>query len=147
MRSILSTTLLLASFLAGTALAQQKCNGHVEYCSKKYSQVSQVGTHDSPFVGQLPTQNQVKEVDEQLQAGIRFLQSQSHKDVFGKLSMCHTSCWEEDAGRVGHYFDTVKKFLDQNPNEVVTLLLTNGDRVDMSMFDDAIAQSGLKNYA
>ena len=60
--------------------------------------------------------------------------------------MCHTSCFEEDAGSLEDYMSTVKNFLDGNPNEVIMMLLVNGDGVDPSMFDDALIGSGLNTY-
>ncbi|KAI9749568.1 MAG: hypothetical protein M4579_006819 [Chaenotheca gracillima] len=125
--------------------AAQACNGHTELCSRKYSEVSLVGTHDSAFVGDLPQDNQAVSVPDQLNAGIRFLQAQTHKDPLGTLSMCHTSCYLLDAGSLETYLTTIKTWLDANPNEVLTLLLTNGDNVDVSMFDSAFTSSGLKD--
>ena len=40
----------------------------------------------------------------------------------------------------------VKAFLDGNSNEVLMMLLVNGDGVDPSMFDDALTGSGLSTY-
>jgi hypothetical protein len=65
--------LSVATFAAG-ALAQ--CNGNAALCSRQYPDVSQIGTHDSAFVGSLPTDNQAVDVTGQLNAGIRFLQAQ-----------------------------------------------------------------------
>lgn len=76
------------------AHAATVCNGHAEYCSRIWSNVSQVGSHDSAFVGDLVTQNQHLSVTDQLNAGIRFLQGQTHKNIFGTLELCHTSCFE-----------------------------------------------------
>ena len=78
---------------------------------------------------------------------IRFLQSQTKINIFKTLSLCHTSCFLEDAGPVTSYLSTIKKWLDDNPNEVVTLLLTNGDNVAVSKFDASFTSSGLKSYA
>lgn len=134
--------------LTRRASATQLCNGQAEYCNLIYSNVSQVAAHDSPFIGDLPTQNQHWSLSDQLNHGVRFLQGQTHKNVFEKLNFCHTSCWEEDGGSVSSYLSTIKSFLDNNPDEVLTLLLTNGDNVDPSEFDSAFsAVSGLKDYA
>ena len=127
--------------------AQAACNGSPALCDRIFSNVSQIGSHDSAFVGLLPQDNQDLSVTAQLNAGIRFLQAQSHVDPFGTLSLCHTSCYEEDAGPVVSYLATVKSWLDANPNEVLMLLLTNGDYVDVSMFDAAFTSSGIKPYA
>ncbi len=34
-----------------------------------------------------------------------------------------------------------------NPNEVLTILLTNGDNADVSLFGTAVTSSGLSKYA
>lgn len=41
---------------------------------------------------------------------------------------------------------TVKGFLDENPNEVLMMLLVNGDNVDPSVFANALSGSGLQKY-
>lgn len=61
--------------------------------------------------------------------------------------MCHTSCWLKDAGTTTSYLGTIKSWLDSNPSQVVTLLLTNGDNVPVSQFGDAMTSSGLASYA
>jgi len=61
--------------------------------------------------------------------------------------MCHTSCWLEDAGSLESYLHTIKLWLDANPGQVITLLLTNGDSLGISNFGDAFSSSGLSSYA
>lgn len=94
------------------------CNGHASYCSQPWSLVSQIGTHNSAFVGPVPTANQDWSVTQQLDSGIRFLQGQSHweKDA---LRMCHTNCILYDGGSTTKYLSTIKTWMDSNPNEVV----------------------------
>jgi len=129
-----------------TAPTDVACNGDAALCSRLYSNVTQIGTHDSAFVGILPTENQLVSVTTQLDDGIRFLQAQTHvKD--NVLELCHTSCLELDAGPLTTYLTDVKTWLDENDNQVLTLLLTNGDFVDVSMFGDAMTSSGLSSYA
>ena len=123
------------------------CNGHVELCDRKYSNVTQIATHDSAFVGILPTDDQDVDVVGQLDAGVRFLQAQTHRNVLGTLSLCHTSCFLKDAGTVEAYLQVVKAWLDTHAKEVVTLLLTNGDNVPVSEFDAVFAASGIRPYA
>ncbi|KAB8295172.1 hypothetical protein EYC80_007101 [Monilinia laxa] len=129
-----------------TVTVAQVCNGYSELCGRKWSNISQIGTHDSAFVGDLPTDNQDIDVTAQLNAGVRFLQAQTHYS-FGVLKLCHTSCWEEDAGPAVDYLSDVKKWLDANPNEVVTLLLTNGDYIPVGNFSAVMEASGLASYA
>lgn len=82
---LLSLIVLLS--LALSAQGADVCNGHAEYCSRIWSNVSHVGSHDSAFVGDLPTENQHLSVTAQLQAGIRFLQGQTHKNLLGTLDV------------------------------------------------------------
>jgi hypothetical protein len=129
-----------------TVSSDVACNGNAALCSRPYSNVTLIGTHDSAFVGILPTDNQADTVTQQLDAGIRFLQAQTHSKS-GVLELCHTSCTELDAGPVTSYLSTIKTWMDGNPNQVVTLLLTNGDSVDVSEFGTAMTTSGLSSYA
>jgi hypothetical protein len=122
------------------------CNGNAALCDRKYSSVTFIGTHDSAFVGLLPTQNQIKSITDQLNGGIRYLQSQTH-NFENTLKMCHTSCDLEDAGPVEDYLKEVKAWMDQNPRDVVTLLLTNPDKVPMSTFDGIFKNVGLDKLA
>ena len=98
-------------------------------------------------MGILPTDDQDVDVTTQLDAGVRFLQAQTHRNVFGVLSLCHTSCFLKDAGSVEAYLHVIKEWLDTHPKEVVTLLLTNGDNVRISEFDDVFSASGIQPYA
>ena len=129
--------------LCFSATAQNPCNGSSDLCNRAYSNVTQIGAHDSAFVGSMPQDNQDVSVTQQLNAGIRFLQGQTHKNMFGTLSLCHTSCFLEDGGSLTGYLASVKTWLDANPNEVLTLLLTNGDNLDVSEFGAAFQASGL----
>lgn len=145
------TLLTISVLLIPATQAQRICNGHAELCTRRYPNISFVGAHDSPFVGLLPSDNQGISVTEQLQRGYRFLQGQTHIDKYdvenpGVLHMCHTDCLLRDAGPVAEYLATVKTFLDNNPDEVVTVLLTNGDNVDISVFDSVVNESGAKDY-
>ncbi|KAJ1560201.1 hypothetical protein HK405_007904 [Cladochytrium tenue] len=123
------------------------CNGRVEYCSRLYSNVTQVAAHDSAFVGILPTENQYISVTDQLDLGVRFLQAQTHLDSSSVLSMCHTSCTELNAGTLEAYLTTIKTWLDANTNEVLTLLLVNGDFLSPTVFATAFEAAGLDSYA
>jgi hypothetical protein len=139
------TQLFSLFFLLGSVVAEG-CNGKVALCDRKYSGVSQIGTHDSAFVGDLPTQNQGLSVTEQLNSGIRMLQAQTH-DFLGDIFLCHTSCWLENSGKLVDYLKTIAKWMGANPNEVVTLLLTNGDNVDVTKFAAKMQTAGLAKYA
>lgn len=143
--TITATTLAAACTPSGP----KTCNGQPAYCGRAYSNITQVGAHDSPFVGPLPQHNQNLPVTKQLDFGIRFLQGQTHKNPLDHsiIELCHTSCFLEDAGSLGAFLRTVKTWLDGHPNEVVTLLLTNQDSFPVSKFDEAFAAAGMNEYA
>lgn len=63
------------------------------------------------------------------------------------IELCHTSCILLDAGPLTTYLSTIKTWLDANPNDVVTVLLTNGGSVAVSEFGAAMTSSGLATYA
>ncbi|KAJ7500646.1 PLC-like phosphodiesterase [Mycena galericulata] len=121
------------------------CNGHAELCSRLYSNVTYVGAHDSFAFSSDPfalARDQEVDIPTQLSLGIRLLQAQGHMngDV---LHFCHTSTYAHslskrsrtlmvtrgcdlfDGGPVLNYLQLVKTWLDENPNEVLTLLFTN----------------------
>ncbi|KAB5515266.1 PLC-like phosphodiesterase [Coniochaeta sp. 2T2.1] len=141
-----SIALALFVLLAVSGSAAAPCNGDPALCSRKYSNVTQVGSHNSAFVGFLPADNQHIPVTDQLNLGIRFLQAQTHDKEDG-IEMCHTSCLVLDAGPLSDYLRPIKAWLDSNPNEVLTLLLTNGDAVAVSKFGSVFAAVGLDKYA
>lgn len=147
-RLLASAAVVLFAF--DLALAADVCNGKAEYCDIPYSNVSFVGAHDSPFSalgGNLPSDNQDLSVTDILGLGIRYLQGQTHVNSAGTPELCHTSCALLDAGPLTDFLVTVKTFLDANPAEVVTLLLTNGDNLDVSVFDNAFRNASLADYA
>lgn len=111
-----------AAWLGLATLVLAACNGQDALCNRPYSNVTFVGSHDSAFVGPLPSQNQLLSVKNQLGLGVRFLQAQTH-DLDGTIEMCHTSCELLDQGSLTDYLKPIKAFMDANPNEVVTLLL------------------------
>lgn len=146
----LTLSVLLACISNASPLADNitECNGSKTICSRKYSNVSLIGTHGSAHVGGTHDWriNQERSVTFQLDAGIRFLQAQTHA-FHGKLRMCHTSCWLLDAGTLQDYLTTIKDWLDVHPSDVVSLLLTNYDRRPPSEFDDVFSSLGLDKLA
>lgn len=137
-----------AALALQTSLVLGACNGQDALCNRLYSNVTFVGAHDSAFVGELLADNQLISVADQLGLGVRFLQAQTH-DFLGSIQMCHTSCFEKDAGPLKDYLAPIKAFLDDaaHANEVVTLLLTNGDAISVSDFADVFSDVGLDKYA
>jgi len=140
----LAGSCLLAAALASTAaLAQSTCNGHAELCSKPYSNVTYIGAHNSYSVsaGSLAA-NQNYDVTTQLDNGIRLLQNQGH-DEDGAIHLCHSSCLLLDAGGITDYLGKVKAWLDDNPNEVITILWVNQDNIPVANWAQAYQATGL----
>lgn len=146
MPSPIRSLLLALVGITATAHAATTCNGYDALCDRQYSNLTFIGSHDSAFVGILPVDNQFDSVSDQLSLGVRFLQAQSH-DKDGTIELCHTSCLEEDAGSLETWLDTVVTFLAANPDEVVTLLITNGDGIDGADFATVFETSGAASYA
>lgn len=134
--------------LVNCACVTGPCNTNDEYCDRKYSNVSLVGTHDSAFDTSLgdPRDDQDELVTLQLDSGIRFLQSQVHY-FNNSLSMCHTSCALLYAGTLHDYLVPIKTWLDSNENDVLTLLIVNGDRTNITEFAKVFADVGLDKMA
>jgi hypothetical protein len=132
------------------------CNNYYELCNRLYSNVTEVGAHNSPFfLSPSLASNQAVGVTEQLNDGIRMLQGQVHY-VNGTLYYCHTSCHIQNGGTVEEYLRKVTKWLEKNREDVVTIIFGNGDYkakyingtslVTAKTFVDPIEKSGLRKY-
>jgi len=146
LRPHLSLLALLLSANASLAAAA-RCNGHEALCSRKYSNVTQVGAHNSAFVGVGPAHNQYISATAALDMGVRFLQAQTHRWLDDGIHMCHTSCVILDAGPLRHFLAPIKAWIDGHPDDVVTLLLTNPDAIPVAEYDAVFADLGLDRYA
>jgi hypothetical protein len=126
------------------------CNGHPELCNRSFGNVTFIGAHDSYAIDKLginPTTNQNIDLTTQLNLGVRLLQVQGHlKD--GHVQLCHTNCVLQDGGSFADYLKTVVAWLKDNPNEVLTLVATNGaDSLDVAEFwDPDFKSSGMDQF-
>ena len=100
--------------------------------SQRYSEQTFIGTHDSaairtPENGWSISGNQYFDVSKQLDSGVRLLQAQGHRDSNGTstIRLCHFNCALMDGGSLTEHLLTVRRFLDEHPYEVVTLLFVN----------------------
>jgi hypothetical protein len=134
----------------------QPCNNYVEFCNRKYSNITEVAAHNSPFTRQNnAARNQEYPVTQQLNDGIRVLQGQAHL-VNGTLYFCHTSCDLLNEGTVEDYLRQVNTWLERNPFEVITIIFgnynwadkdSNGDPLVTAVdFDAPIRSSGLIDH-
>ncbi|EIN06469.1 PLC-like phosphodiesterase [Punctularia strigosozonata HHB-11173 SS5] len=129
------------------------CNGRAEFCDRSYANITYLASHDSAFFSKDPlalARTQEIDIPSQLQFGARMLQAQAHTDPLDDdaLHFCHTSCFLFDGGLVSDYLKKVKTFMDANPNEVVTLLFTNGDGLSMNkVWKPAFVEAGIDQIA
>lgn len=129
------------------------CNGDAALCSRKYSNVTYIGTHDSYSIGPTTQQsaNQDVPVQTQLDDGIRALQIQGHKsdssDGGSGISLCHSSCFLQNGGSLESYLGNVSSWLKSNPNEVVTVIMANPDNLPVSQWAKAVQSAGLDKMA
>ncbi|KAI0858669.1 PLC-like phosphodiesterase [Xylaria cubensis] len=126
----------------------QACNNYVEFCTRKYSNITEVACHNSPFI--TPNNiaaNQQYDVTQQLDDGIRFLQAQIQwPSNATQPHFCHTSCDILDAGPITDWLTDVRNWVAQHPFDVVTILLGNGNYSVPSLYVPYIEQSGITKY-
>ncbi|KAL4809710.1 PLC-like phosphodiesterase [Aspergillus unguis] len=124
----------------------QPCNGYTEFCNRKYSNITMIAAHNSPFVmpGNVAA-NQALGVKYQLDDGVRMLQFQAHNQN-DTMYLCHTSCDMLNAGTLEDYLSDVTTWLKQHPYDVITLLIGNYDYVDPGNFTAPFESSGLMDF-
>jgi hypothetical protein len=130
------------------ATNSQPCNQHVEFCQRKYSNITFISAHNSPFVreGNVAANQRYGPTD-QLNDGVRLLQGQMHiKD--GVPHMCHSSCDMLDTGPMSDWLATIKDWVDGHRFDVVTILIGNADPYpDPSTWVSFIEDTGILEYA
>ncbi|KAI1462545.1 PLC-like phosphodiesterase [Annulohypoxylon moriforme] len=152
--SAATTTTLAGNFSSSTTSAAptvtntQPCNNYAEFCTRKYSNITNVACHNSPFT--TPNNlaaNQQYDVTAQLNDGVRFLQAQIQWPTGGsEPHFCHTSCDILDAGPITDWLGQVKTWVAAHPYDVVTILLGNGNYSVPSLYVPYIEQTGILRY-
>ncbi|KAI8141574.1 PLC-like phosphodiesterase [Fennellomyces sp. T-0311] len=148
MLSRLLVTGLLAG-LAAVGLAQdQACNGHPEFCSRSYSDLTYVLTHNSYAYTANPAANQQCPISAQLEDGVRALKLSAVKSNTSEMHLCHTSCSILDAGPAQDTLTSIASWLKDNPNEVLTIMW-NAPNNDFTAndFTAPYEASGILEYA
>ncbi|KAJ7155080.1 PLC-like phosphodiesterase [Mycena filopes] len=152
LRAALPFLCLVASALGSAVPAKRAtvCNGNAALCERSYGNTTFMGSHDSFAFSSDPfalARDQEVNVPAQLGLGVRLLQAQAHLNN-GVIHFCHTSCALFDGGTVLAYLQTVKTWLDANPNEVLTLLFTNPEGLSIpDVWAPAFEQSGIASLA
>lgn len=133
-----------------TSTSTVACNNSPDLCSRQYSNVTHMGAHDAAFLRDSSTDNSVAgnqyyNATKALNAGIRLLSLQVHNSN-GTLELCHTTCSLLDAGTLEDFLVKIKYWMDENPNEVVTLLIVNSDDEDVASFGEVFESSNISSY-
>ena len=159
MQRLLFCALTLQAAL-GAVLAPRNstiaCNNSPDLCSRAYSNITQLGTHNSPFINNASAlasnsitfsdaSNQNVNSIAQLTAGVRLLTAQVHNNN-GVWHLCHTSCSLLDAGTLSAWLSTIKTWMDGNPNEVVTILLVNSDNASAEDLNSEFEAANITSY-
>ncbi|KAL4726267.1 hypothetical protein ACLX1H_006947 [Fusarium chlamydosporum] len=127
------------------------CNNSPDLCDRQYNNITHVGAHGSSFLrdgndGLSAAGNQNLNATDALDAGLRLLQAQVHKEN-NVLHLCHTSCDILDAGTLEAWLTKINAWMKANVNEVVTLLLVNSDDATPEELGKAINGSGIAELA
>ena len=140
MRKTISILLLVISLHTSHA----QCNGSLDLCSKQYNEVAYLTTHNAFNSDQdgLLFPNQTYNIAAQLNDGVRGLMIDVY-DHFGTPTVYH-STFLLGTILLSDIFNDIKTFLDNNPNEIVTIMLEC--YVTANDIEDEINQAGLSHY-
>ena len=141
MKKTISILLILVISLK---ISHAQCNGSLDLCSKQYNEVAYLTTHNAFNSDQdgLLFPNQSNNIASQLNDGVRGLMIDVY-DFFGTPTAYH-SVFALGTIPLSDIFNDIKTFLDNNPNEIVTIILEC--YVTADDIEDEINQSGLSNY-
>lgn len=124
----------------------QACNNYPEFCARKYSDITYIAAHNSPFVNpKNAAANQDYGVISQLNDGVRMLQGQTHF-VNDTIYYCHTSCKLLNAGSAESYFANITNWVRAHPFDVVTILIGNSDFRNVTDYVAPLQRSGLTQF-
>ena len=134
--------LFALQFIMQTSYAQ--CNGSADLCSKQYNEIAYLTTHNAFNSDEdgLLFPNQTYNIASQLNDGVRGLMIDVY-DHFGTPTAYH-SLFMLGTIPLSDIFNDIKTFLDNNPNEIVTIILEC--YVTANDIESKINQSGLSNY-
>ena len=157
MKSFVLIPLIAQAVFAGILAPRNTsyaCNNSPELCSRAYSNITQLGAHDSPFLTTAKSDtfsitnagNQNVNTTAQLTAGVRLLTAQVHNNN-GSWDLCHTSCSLLNAGTLSSWLSEIKAWLDANPHDVVTVLLVNSDNASAEELNSHFEAANITSYA
>jgi len=121
-----------------------QCNGSSEICSKRYDEVAYLTTHNAFNSKQdnFLFPNQELNIIEQLNSGVRGLMLDVYDDS-GKTVVYHAYKFL-GSNSLSNYLNDIKYFLDNNPHEIITIILEC--YTTSSKIEDEITRAGLMKY-
>jgi hypothetical protein len=124
------------------------CNGHIEYCSRRFNETAFPGSHNSYSAihegYSSLIANQLNGITRQLQDGIRVLLLDIYQGDSGEAVLSHRF---SSLGSFLHLevLREIKNFLENNPQEILTLIYE--DHVPYETVHSDYIQSDLLKYA
>lgn len=166
----ITTTITTTAIEGNSALAPRQtatetaCNNSPALCDRSYANVTHMGAHGSAFLRDASTNdsiagNQHFNATAALDAGLRLLQVQVHHSsssddddggaaaaASSVLELCHTACWLLDAGPLSDWLARIRAWMDDHPDEVVTLLIVNSAGASAAEFGAVFEDAGIDGY-
>ena len=135
---------ILFSLQLITIISYAQCNGSIDLCQKQYNEVAYLTTHNAFNSDEdgLLFPNQSYNISSQLNDGVRGLMIDVYNH-FGTPTAYH-SVFMLGTIPLSDIFNDIKTFLDNNPNEIVTIILEC--YVTANEIESEINQSGLSSY-
>lgn len=124
----------------------QACNNYVEFCNRRYMNVTEVCAHNSAFTTpNNAARNQDIVILGQLNDGVRMIQGETHW-VNNTMFSCHSSCDLLNAGPLVDELTTVREWVAAHAYDVVTILLVNSDYRNVTDYVAPILEAGLAPF-
>ncbi|KAJ1911416.1 hypothetical protein H4219_005947 [Mycoemilia scoparia] len=73
-------------------------------------------------------------------------QAENNTSGRNAIHLCHANCVLLDMGRLYTHLETFKKFLDDNPREIITFIIENFDDFPATRIEKDFQRSGLDKY-
>ncbi|SPO27856.1 uncharacterized protein UTRI_04999 [Ustilago trichophora] len=121
--------------LTSSSALSQRSTPSTSFDNISFADIVQLGAHDSMAIGPYIVDNQHLNLTAQLDLGIRLLQAQGHPWTSPSpsnpsgISLCHTSCYLQNGGYLEDWLREILSWMDGNPEEIVSVLLTNPEGV------------------
>lgn len=127
------------------------CNGSPQLCDRLFNETIFLTTHNSFAIGSNPAANQELSIAQQLNDGVRGISLDLHNfdpsNPNGDISLCHYNCALLYAGPLINTLTVIKKFLDDNSKEIVTIFIENFGHFSVREIGRAFVEAKLGDMA